>query len=76
MIRCSQETRVVFENMTGEIVNYRLLQYAQSRKIQSGDEGSEFVAKVSHAGHRPILFLPDKDKCPRQACRTNRSNVA
>jgi hypothetical protein len=64
MIRCPEETRVVFENMTGEIVDYRLSQYAQSRKLQSNDEGSEFVAKVSQPDTGPILFLPDKDECP------------
>jgi superfamily II DNA or RNA helicase/diadenosine tetraphosphate (Ap4A) HIT family hydrolase len=64
VIRCPEETWVVFESMTGEIVDYRLSQYAQSRKLQSNDEGSEFVAKVSHAGRRPILFLPDKEECP------------
>jgi len=56
--------RTVFETMTGEVVDYRLSQYAQMRARPAGAEGLEFTAKVSHAGGRPILFLPDKDKCP------------
>jgi hypothetical protein len=50
--------------MTAELVDYRLSQYAQSRVPQAGAEGLEFVAKVSHSGGRPILFLPDQEKCP------------
>jgi superfamily II DNA or RNA helicase/diadenosine tetraphosphate (Ap4A) HIT family hydrolase/HKD family nuclease len=63
-IPCAHETRAAFERMTGEVVDYRLSQYAQSRVRQAGADGLEFVAKVSHSGGRPILFLPDQDKCP------------
>ncbi|MBV8375659.1 MAG: DEAD/DEAH box helicase family protein [Verrucomicrobia bacterium] len=62
-IPCAHETRAAFERMTGEVVDYRLSKYAQSRVRQTGAEGLEFVAKVSHSGGRPILFLPDQDKC-------------
>jgi superfamily II DNA or RNA helicase/diadenosine tetraphosphate (Ap4A) HIT family hydrolase len=58
------EMRNAFESMTGEIVDYRLSQYAQTRVRLPGAEGLEFTAKVSHAGGRPILFMPDKDKSP------------
>jgi superfamily II DNA or RNA helicase len=63
-ISCAHNTRAAFETMTGEVVDYRLSQYAQSRVRQAGAEGLEFVAKVSHAGGRPILFVPDQEKCP------------
>jgi superfamily II DNA or RNA helicase/diadenosine tetraphosphate (Ap4A) HIT family hydrolase/HKD family nuclease len=63
-IPCAHETRAAFESMTGEVVDYRLSQYAQSRVRHAGAEGLEFVAKVSHSGGRPILFLPDQEKCP------------
>jgi superfamily II DNA or RNA helicase/diadenosine tetraphosphate (Ap4A) HIT family hydrolase/HKD family nuclease len=61
-IPCPEEMRAAFESMTGEVVDYRLSQYVRSRIPQSGAE--EFVAKVSHAGGRPILFLPDQEKRP------------
>jgi hypothetical protein len=63
-ISCAHDTRAAFERMTAEVVDYRLSQYAQSRVRQARAEGLEFVAKVSHSGGRPILFLPDQEKCP------------
>jgi len=65
-IPCAKEMRTAFETMTGEVVDYRLSQYAQSRVRRVGAEGLEFVAKVSHSGGRPILFLPDQEKCPER----------
>ncbi len=51
------EQKPVFENLAREIVDWRLAEYLQ-RKHVSNDEDS-IVCKVSHAGGRPILFLPD-----------------
>ena len=54
-----------FENMTSEIVDYRLAQYARTRLAQTDvAEGQQFTAKVSHSNQNPILFLPEKEKCP------------
>src|SRR6516164_1445826 len=63
-VPCAHETRTAFETMTGEVVDYRLSQYAQSRVRRVAPEGFEFLAKVSHSGGRPILFVPDQEKCP------------
>jgi superfamily II DNA or RNA helicase/HKD family nuclease len=63
-IPCEQDMRTAFETMTGEVVDYRLSQYAQSRIRPGASEELEFVAKVSHSGGRPILFLPDQQQCP------------
>lgn len=54
-----------FEAMTEEIVDWRLAAYAKSRRLVESELGEfTFVAKVSHANGRPILFVPDKAKAP------------
>jgi hypothetical protein len=63
-VPCAHEMRMAFETMTGEVVDYRLSQYTQSRVRRPGAEGFEFVAEVSHSRGRPILFVPDQEKCP------------
>jgi hypothetical protein len=55
-IPCAREMRVAFERMTGEVVDYRLSHYAQSRVRQAGAEGLEFVAKVRHSGVRYFSY--------------------
>ena len=58
--------RHAFESLTGDLVDYRLAHYTQSRLVSStAPRGSErtapaavFRAKVSHSAGKPILFLP------------------
>ncbi len=53
--------------MTEELVDWRLAAYAKSRRLVKSEVGElAFEGKVSHANGRPILFLPDKTKCPER----------
>ena len=64
--------RPAFESLTGELVDYRLAHYTQSRlaspKAPRGSEGAlttaAFRAKVSHSASKPILFLPTVEAAP------------
>jgi superfamily II DNA or RNA helicase/diadenosine tetraphosphate (Ap4A) HIT family hydrolase/SOS-response transcriptional repressor LexA len=64
--------RPAFESLTGELVDYRLAHYTQSRLASPtaprGSEGaltaSAFRAKVSHSASKPILFLPTVEAAP------------
>ena len=64
--------RHAFESLTGDLVDYRLAHYAQSRLVSSaaprGSEGAApspaFRAKVSHSAGKPILFLPTAEAAP------------
>ena len=69
---CPPEFRAAFESLTGELVDLRLAHYTQSRlssrKAPRESEGTPlsttFRAKVSHAGGKPILFLPTVESVP------------
>ena len=64
-IDCPNELRSTFESMTEELVDWRLAAYSKSRRlVEPGNSDVAFEAKVSHAGGRAILFLPDKAKIP------------
>jgi SOS-response transcriptional repressor LexA len=53
--------------MTEELVDWRLAAYAKSRRLVKSEVGElAFEGKVSHTNGRPILFLPDKTKCPER----------
>ena len=64
--------RPAFESLTGELVDYRLAHYTQSRLASPtaprGSEGAlptaAFRAKVSHSARKPILFLPTVEAAP------------
>jgi SOS-response transcriptional repressor LexA len=64
--------RDAFESLTGDLVDYRLAHYTQSRLVSSkasrGSEGAPrspaFRAKVSHSAGKPILFLPTAEAAP------------
>ncbi len=64
--------RVAFESLTGDLVDYRLAHYTQSRLVSSkaprGSDGAArptaFRAKVSHSAGKPILFLPTVEAVP------------
>mgnify|MGYP002630241702 CR=1 FL=1 len=62
---CEQNLQATFESMTAEIVDWRLAQYARKwKQSASSSDGASFEAKVSHSSGKPILFVPDKTKCP------------
>ena len=64
---CDASLRPTFEAMTAELVDWRLAQYARKWKESSSNiDGSNFEAKVSHSAGKPILFVPDKTKCPNR----------
>ncbi|MFP2907322.1 DEAD/DEAH box helicase family protein [Pyxidicoccus sp. 3LFB2] len=56
------ETKQAFEEMTYELVDYRLAQYRRRKQPQV--EGAAFEAKVFSNKKDPILKLPDRDKRP------------
>jgi superfamily II DNA or RNA helicase/diadenosine tetraphosphate (Ap4A) HIT family hydrolase/HKD family nuclease/SOS-response transcriptional repressor LexA len=69
------EHRPAFESLTGELVDYRLAHYTQSRlrepaalEARSASEGIRptitFRAKLSHTNRKPILFLPTVESAP------------
>lgn len=53
------EQRVGFQNLARELVEWRLAEYL-ARTPDESSAGTRIVCKVSHAGRRPILFLPDR----------------
>ena len=59
---CPLANRGAFEQLTGELVDCRLAQYARSRLPKNGnkvDDGKAFfVGRVTHSGGKPILILP------------------
>jgi len=50
--------RESFQGLVRELVDWRLAEYL--RRTDSEQLGEGFVAKVSHSGGRPILFLPSR----------------
>lgn len=52
--------RKALQGLVREIVDWRLGEYLERETTLS----SGFECKVSHAGDKPILFLPDRDKVP------------
>jgi superfamily II DNA or RNA helicase len=52
--------REAFQELARELVDWRLAEYLQ-RQVPADDA---IVCKVSHAGGRPILFLPDRAARP------------
>ena len=59
---CPLAGRGAFEQLTGELVDCRLAQYARSRLPKNGNKVGDgkafFVARVTHAGGKPSLILP------------------
>ena len=56
----TEEVRESMQDLVRELVEWRLAVYIE-RTPRSGD-ADRVVAKVSHAGGRPMLFLPDREK--------------
>jgi superfamily II DNA or RNA helicase len=62
-VNCSFAQRSTLESMTEEIVEWRLAAYSKSHRLDVfPDADLSFKAKVSHAGGRAILFLPELSK--------------
>jgi superfamily II DNA or RNA helicase/diadenosine tetraphosphate (Ap4A) HIT family hydrolase len=59
--------RATFWELVQEIADWRLAEYLDrpggGAEVPGEPDGS-FVSRVSHAGGRPILFLPQRDKYP------------
>ena len=65
VFRCNvelpEEQRPAFQELVRELVEWRLAAYLDRNPNSTPDR---IVCKVSHAGGRPILFLPDREKHP------------
>jgi len=65
IFRCNldipQEQRAAFQELVRELVEWRLATYLDRNPSHSPDR---IICKVSHAGGRPILFLPDRNQNP------------
>jgi len=66
-IDCPDALRGSLESMTEELVDWRLAAYSKSHRLTVAVEADlAFEAKVSHAGGKAILFLPDQTKLPNR----------
>ncbi len=64
---CAEAWQPVLESLTEELVEWRLAAYSRSRGLVESDLSEcVFEGKVSHAGGRPILFLPEKSNAPHR----------
>jgi hypothetical protein len=54
--------REAFQQFVRELADWRLAEYLDRGTRDAAETG--FVMKVSHAGDRPILFLPDRARVP------------
>ncbi len=64
-VDCPEHLRAAFIAMTEEVVDWRLAAYSKSRGLTAvATTEAAFIAKVSHAGGKPILFVPEKTKEP------------
>ncbi|MHC4932289.1 MAG: DUF3427 domain-containing protein, partial [Planctomycetota bacterium] len=52
-------SREAFQELAREMADWRLAEYLDRPAVAGADE---IVCKVSHAGGRPILFLPDREQ--------------
>jgi hypothetical protein len=50
-----------FQDLTRELVEWRLSEYLQRPGADAGQPG-RFTCRVSHSSSRPILFLPDRKR--------------
>lgn len=55
-----EELREPMQDLVRELVEWRITVYIQ--RTYGSDSVDRVVAKVSHAGGRPMLFLPDREK--------------
>ena len=55
-----EDLRPAFQVLVREIADWRLAEYLQRPALKNANAGDDIVCKVSHAGGRPILFLPNR----------------
>ena len=62
----SNEMRALLQELTRELVDWRLAQYLSRTKEQAPTEGQpiRLVCKVAHSGNSPMLILPDRKRQP------------
>jgi phage repressor protein C with HTH and peptisase S24 domain len=66
-IECREDLRPTFESMTRDLVEFRLAKYVKAHFVNPAIvSGDAFLAKVSHSGGRPILFLPSREDVPNR----------
>ena len=58
-----EDLRPIFQDLVREIADWRLAEYLQRPALKNADAG-DIICKVSHAGGRPILFLPNRKLQP------------
>ena len=58
-----EDLRSIFQDLVHEVADWRLAEYLQRPALQNAD-ARDIVCKVSHAGGRPILFLPNRKLQP------------
>jgi hypothetical protein len=61
-IEAIPELRVAAADLVGELAEWRLAQYLIRQAAGLGAD--RIVCRVSHAGDRPILFLPPRERTP------------
>jgi superfamily II DNA or RNA helicase/diadenosine tetraphosphate (Ap4A) HIT family hydrolase/HKD family nuclease len=59
-----QDRREALQELVRELVDWRLAEYLERGPVEGPATGDRIVCKVSHAGGRPILFLPDRRTHP------------
>ena len=62
-LNVNDDSRSALQELSREIVEWRLAEYLQKSKVDDGQEG-EIVCKISHSQGKPILFLPPREKHP------------
>ncbi|RMF84467.1 MAG: HIT domain-containing protein [Nitrospirae bacterium] len=62
--RVRPEAERALARMTRELVEYRLAQYRERRRVAEAKEAASFEAAVVVAGHDPVLRLPDRTQHP------------
>lgn len=66
-VDCQADLKGAFESMTEELVDWRLAAYSKSHRLTDRTESDlSFEARVSHAGGRAMLFLPDQKTLPER----------
>ena len=59
------DRRAAFQELARELVDWRLAEYLDRAAGDGPGALDRIVCKVSHAGGRPILFLPDRAASPQ-----------
>jgi hypothetical protein len=60
----SSDLRESFHELVRELVDWRLAEHLNRAKEKVSSYSSQFICKVSHSSHNPILRLPDRERHP------------